>query len=210
VVADIALVSSLTDLLSIADYPTDGCEVVHGVPSLSPDKQEVLAHILADDAMSVRCGASPVLATWRKHRDSGLAYTDQQRRQVEVFANLGFGLRSKPRSDTHLRGHVAELIWRRLIEERDPCLDGRRKEYLHQLKGEPTEPGADGFVVYRTRADTLVFRLWEVKKFEGSDDVISTVQKACRQLRDEGARYLALLAGPGSLQPGDLGRFLGE
>ena len=87
---------------------------------------------------------------------------------VRAYAGIGFGL-PEERDDAHedhLQGHVAELLWNRLIQERQVCRDKRRLVYAHSVKPDPLEPGGDGLVVYEIDGGTLAFRLWEIKKHE--------------------------------------------
>jgi hypothetical protein len=171
---------------------------------------ESAAQLLADDAMRIRCGASPVLERWRNRRDGGPELSPKDRRSVEVFVQRVFGLPDSPGDTEHLQGHVAELLWGRLISERTVCADGRRLVHVTEVKADPTEPGGDGLVVYEVADETLVFRLWEVKKHESTAHVSSTIGRACTQLSTLGAQYLALLTGPGTKHPGALGRLYGE
>jgi len=165
------------------------------------------AQLLADDAMRIRCGKSPVLARWRARRDGGPPETGAPAEAVRAYAGIGFGLPGAPANDDHLQGHVAELLWNRLIQERLVCRDRRRLVHAHSVKPDPLEPGGDGLVVYEIDDGTLVFRLWEIKKHESQTKRVSaTIRRASKQLSSRGQEYLAKLAGPETVeQAGPLG-----
>jgi hypothetical protein len=204
---------SLTSLLAMTENP-DGSDVeyVIGGQQLAGADREMAAQLLADDAMRIRCGKSPALARWRARRDGGPAETGAPAAAVEVYAGIGFGLPDAPKNDDHLQGHVAELLWNRLIQERLVCRDMRRLVYAHSVKPDPLEPGGDGLVVYEIAGGTLVFRLWEIKKHESQSKKVSvTIGRASRQLSSRGQEYLAKLAGPETVeQAGPLGEFYAD
>src|SRR6266516_3340828 len=110
---------ALTALLAMKESP-DGClvEYVIGGQQLTGTERETAARLLADDAMRIRCGKSPVLARWRARRDGGPPETGARKAAVEAYAGIGFGLPDAPANDDHLQGHVAELLWNRLVQER--------------------------------------------------------------------------------------------
>ena len=200
--------ATLTSLLALADSPDRSrVEYVVGGQQLTGRKRELAARMLADEAMRIRCGASPVLARWRARRDGGPPETGARRGAVEAYAGIGFGLPASPANDDHLQGHVAELLWNRLVQERSICRDGRRLVHAHSVKPDPLEPGGDGLVIYEIAAGALVFRLWEIKKHESPTTLVSaTIRRASRQLSIRGKEYLAKLAGPETVeQDGPLG-----
>jgi hypothetical protein len=158
---------TLTPLLAITCSPAGSpVEYVIGGQQLTGANRETAAQLLADDAMVIRCGNAPALAYWRSCRDGGPPQTGARKVAVETFASIGFGLPASPANEDHLQGHVAELLWNRVIGERQICLDGRRLLRAHPVKPDPLEPGGDGLVIYKTVAGVLVFRLWEVKKHQ--------------------------------------------
>jgi len=199
---------TLTSLLALTASP-DGSRVeyVIGGQELTGRKREIAAQMLADEAMRIRCGTSPALTRWRARRDGGAPVTGVRKGAVEAYAAIGFGLPGSPANDDHLQGHVAELLWNRLMRERSVCPDGRRLVHAHSVKPDPLEPGGDGLVIYQIDGDTLVFRLWEIKKHESQTKRVSaTIGRASRQLSSRGKEYLAKLAGPETVeQEGPLG-----
>ncbi|WP_406080143.1 hypothetical protein [Micromonospora sp. NBC_00858] len=204
--------SPLTELLALAVSGTDAY-VVGGLGlSVGGPDRETAAQLLAEDAMAIRCGASPILERWRQRRDGGPAESGVRAEAVAIYAGIGFGLPAKPANENHLQGLVAELFWNRLVRERRICADGRELVHAHSVKPDPLEPGGDGLVIYRVESDTLVFRLWEIKKHEANTKAISaTIKRASQQLVSRGKEYLAKLAGPETIaQGGPLGAFYAE
>jgi hypothetical protein len=212
-VAPTAASSTLTSLLAMTENPDgSGVEYVIGGQKLVGADWESAAQLLADDAMRIRCGRSPVLTRWRARRDGGPPPAGVTAGTVEAYAGIGFGLPGAPKNDDHLQGHVAELLWNRLIQERLVCRDKRRLVHAHPVKPDPLEPGGDGLVVYEMDGGILVFRLWEIKKHEsGTKKVSATIRRASRQLSSRGHEYLAKLAGPETVeQAGPLGEFYAD
>jgi hypothetical protein len=201
---------ALAPLLAMEESPDGGkVEYAIGGQDLTGTDREIAAQLLADDAMRIRCGKSPALERWRQRRDGGPPATGARKAAVEAYAGIGFGLPDAPANDDHLQGHVAELLWNRLIQERSVCRDRRRLVHAHSVKPDPLEPGGDGLVVYEIDGGTLVFRLWEIKKHDSQATRVSaTIGRASKQLSSRGQEYLAKLAGPETVeQGGPLGAF---
>lgn len=213
--AETPIAISVTELLGIALHPVDaGCSYLFGGLDVTADALHPVARLLADDAMRLRCGSSPALSKWRARRD-GLAprEDDLDRREIEVFVAPAFGLRTSPdlgKTRHHVQGFVAELLWNRLILDRTETPDGRRLTHTQEVKGDPTGTGGDGFVVYEVADGTLVFRLWEIKKHLAKEPISAKIKEAADQLAEHGARYLAMLTGPGSAHSGALGKLYGD
>ena len=203
---------NLTSLLAMKESPASSrVEYVIGGQGLTSAEQETAARQLAEDAMRIRCGGSPVLERWRARRDGGPPETGVRKAAVEAYVKIGFGLPDAPADDDHLQGHVAELLWNRLIQERLVCRDSRRLVYAHPVKPDPLEPGGDGLVIYEIKGGTLVFRLWEIKKHDSQARVSATIRRASQQLSSRGQEYLAKLAGPETVeQEGPLGELYAE
>lgn len=202
---------TLTSLLGI-NPSSAGATTEYVISGLEATEQDIedAAQLIADDAMRIRCGLSPVLQLWRTRRDGGPEHTTRDRRAAETFVQRVFGLPGRPGDTDHLQGHVAELLWGRLINERTVCADGRCLVHATEVKADPTEPGGDGLVVYAITDGTLVFRLWEVKKHNSTAHISSTIGRACTQLSTLGAQYLALLVASGTKYPGALGKLYAE
>lgn len=194
---------TLTSLLAMVESP-GGCQVAYvvGGQELIGAGREAAAQLLADDAMRIRCGDSPVLARWRARRDGGSPLTAVQRAAVEVYVGIGFGLPGAPANDDHVQGHVAELLWNRLMQEGVVCCNNRQIVHAHSVKPDPLEPGGDGLVIYEIDGGTLVFRLWEIKKHDAKTKVSATIRRASKQLSSRGKEYLAKLAGPDTVDQG--------
>src|ERR1022692_142863 len=127
---------TLTALLALKGSPENSkVEYVIGGLELTGTDRESAAQQLADDAIRIRCGKSPMLARWRTRRDGGPDETGARKAALETYAKLGFGLRDKPANDDHLQGLVAELLWNRLMQGRVVCRDGRRLVRAHSPPG---------------------------------------------------------------------------
>jgi hypothetical protein len=206
------MAETLTELLDLAAGPADSLvEYVIGGTTLTPDAWELAAQMLADDAMEVRCGSSPTLERWRAVRDGLTPEDTVSAATVKTYATIGFGPPEDPYDDDHLQGLVAELFWNRLLDERKQGSGGRELVKRHRVKPDPLEPGGDGLVLYKV-ADTLVFRLWEIKKHNRPNDpVTSVVNTASNQLAARGNEYIAKFAGPDTIeQAGAIGAFYAE
>lgn len=190
----------LTPILALTDSPaTSEVEYVVGGGSLTGSTREAAAQILADESMTIACGRADALNWWRTRRDGGPAQTGNKLKSLEATVSIAFGHPKKPKNIDHVQGHVAELLWNRLMNERKVCRDGRQLVRAHPIKMDTLEPGGDGLVVYEDRHGTLVYRLWEIKKHDAKAAVSSTINKASKQLRERGHEYLAKLAGPETL-----------
>ncbi|MDV6247032.1 hypothetical protein [Rhodococcus opacus] len=190
----------LTPLLSLVDSPTTSeVEYVVGGNALNGPDRDDAAHLLADESMTIACGRAPALDWWRTHRDGGPAQVGNKLKTLESIVEVAFGLPRKPKNVDHVQGHVAELLWNRLVNERTVCRDGRQLVRAHPIKMDALEPGGDGLVVYQDCHGTLVYRLWEIKKHDAKAGITSTINTASKQLRDRGDQYLAKLAGPETL-----------
>lgn len=202
--------TTLTSLLAFTPGPAGfGVEYVIGGQALTGQRRETAAQMLAEDAMRIRCGKSPILVRWRAHRDGQEPAAGSTDGVVATYAGIGFGLPDKnPATPDHLQGLVAELLWNRLINERAVCTDGRQLVKAHSVKPDPLEPGGDGLVIY-VMGGTFVFRLWEIKKHDAASQRVSaTIRQASQQLASRGNEYLAKLAGPETIeQGGPLGDF---
>lgn len=202
---------SLTSLLQLATIDNSTYEL--GGLQLNPGggERECAAQLLADDAMLIRCGDSPLLKLWRLRRNGGPKEPDSRIKALKVYAGLGFGLPEEAANEDHLQGLVAELFWNRFIKERRVCPDSRALVHAHSVKPDPLEPGGDGLAIYRTPEGVLVFRLWEIKKHASRDSISGTIGRASKQLAHRGHEYLAKLAGPETIeQGGDLGSLYAE
>lgn len=197
----------LTPLLALAESPADSLvEYVIGGTVLTGADREAAAQLIADDAMAIACGKAPVLDWWRGRRDGGDAHTGKRQQIVQTYVGIAFGSPGQVVNDDHVQGHVAELLWNRVVSERPVCRDGRQLVKAHPVKADPLEPGGDGLIIYQRPDGVPVFRLWEIKKHETQSPVSATINRASKQLSDRGAEYLAKLAGPETLETdGDLG-----
>jgi len=96
---------SLTSLLAMTEN-TDGSDVeyVIGGQQLADAKRETAAQLLADDAMRIRCGKSPVLARWRAAATAGRRRLEHPRRRSVYTLGSGSGSRVHQPTMTTCRG----------------------------------------------------------------------------------------------------------
>lgn len=202
---------SLTALLGLVDSPPSAkCSYVVAGETAGSAELAAAARMLADDAMALRCGASPVLSTWRGRAAGGPLLSVRDRQAVEAFSRDTFGVASEPGDANLIQGFVAELLWHRLTRERPAPADGRELFHVHDLSWSAYQQGGDGLVVYEVSGGQLVFRLWEVKKHDAAAHLSRTVTRACKQLDVNALRYLAQYTGYGSTLTGPLGRLYAE
>lgn len=191
--------------LQVSDQSA-GVQYHQGGQHLESAYRSLAASMLAEDAVLIRCGNTKLTRIWRAKRDNGPPHPPLELKTLETYLKIGFGLPSAPTTEDHLQGLVAELIWGRVMAERENTPDGRKLRHLHPPKPDPLEPGGDGLAVYSLADDTLVFRLWEIKKYTGKGTADKAIYRASGQLGKRGAEYLAKLAGPETMtQPGPLG-----
>lgn len=184
----------LDDLFVRADYACHGYRWGRCTPAdPAADSRVTAAWWLAHRIVRLRCGGSPHLyEQWRRHVEEGAAIGEVEHRILRAQLVENIGLPESPGPQDHIEGLVTEHIWFALMEEFSGPLGLPVR--IEEPSWSVTDKGADGLAVYRV-GDTLVFRLWEAKKHEANDPVRDTVNRACRQLQDEGAmRYLARLS----------------
>jgi hypothetical protein len=151
--------------------------------------------------MKARCGvATDVYDRWRARATGGEALDPIDREVLETFVEPSIGLPGDPRSLDHLEGAVAEFIWYLAALARPPA--GRQIRHIEKPSLLASEPGGDGLVIYEMAADqSLIFRLWEVKKHTGGGGVSPVIRRACLQLSGRGKRYFAKYASQGEYLP---------
>ncbi len=194
----------MTPLLALIDSVAKSpVEYVVGGARLLGNDREIAAQLLAEDSMLLACGSAPALDWWRSRRAGGPSQTGSKLKSLEAIVSIAFGLPASEKNTDHIQGHIAELFWGRLIEERKVCRDGRSLVQAHPVKIDALEPGGDGLVVYKDCDDSLVFRLWEIKKHDSTNNVSATIGRASSQLADRGHQYLAKLVGPATLSATD-------
>jgi hypothetical protein len=202
---------SVSSLLGIVPGPgSAACSYQIAGASASDARLRRAAEMIAEDAMQLRCGKSPVLDVWRGRAAGGPPHTLKDRRAVEAFVTDTFGLPSAPGTPDLLQGFVAELVWHRLVRERTAPGDGRTLIHVADLSWSAYQQGGDGLVVYEIVGGELVFRLWEIKKHDSAAHLSRTVGRACKQLSSGALRYLAQFTAYGSELEGDLGRLFGQ
>lgn len=98
--------NTLTSMLAFTPGPAGfGVEYVIGGQALTSQHRESAAQMLAEDAMRIRCGESPILKRWRAKRDGHEPATRSTDSVVATYAGIGFGLPDKkPATPDHLQG----------------------------------------------------------------------------------------------------------
>lgn len=153
-------------------------------------ERAAIAWIIADAAMKQRGGNSNVHTTWRNAALDGVKLTGNEHMRVSAFVDAVFGLPPQGKSETHLIGHVAEWMW--FLHASETIDPKRTAVVLEAPKFNVTEPGADGFIVFReTATDEHHFRIWELKKHTAAGPVSTTITNAYYQLHQNAMRYLA-------------------
>jgi hypothetical protein len=162
---------------------------------LSDDGLDAAAWLVAEEIMGLRCGrARAIFEVWRAAATGGAIPQGGDPLLAQPFIVPTFGLPPAGASIEHAQGHVAEITWRMLAKEGDAT--HRSIVHLARPDADVTSPGADGFVVYRDCAQgNLAFRLWEIKKRDGSGSVSTSIRNAYEQLDVNAERYLAKITG---------------
>lgn len=157
---------------------------------LAPVERAAVAWIIAKAVMRHRGGQSIVYETWHTAAIAGVDLSGTDRQVVAAFVDSVFGLPPTGKSEDHLVGHVAEWMW--YIHATETVDSARTPVVLDPPKFNVTEPGADGFIVFReTLTDEHHYRLWELKKHTAAAPVSSTISTAYAQLQTNALRYLA-------------------
>jgi hypothetical protein len=188
---------SLTQLLDVTVHKTrGGCRWRRGHCDRSDgDRLDAAAWLVAEEIMRLRCGrARAIFDAWSATATGQPLPAGTDPSLATPFVLPTFGAPPDGASVDHAQGHVAEIAWRMLIAEENA---GHRSiVHLARPDTDVTSPGGDGFVVYRNRAQAdLAFRLWEIKKRDGTGSVASSIGNAYTQLDANAERYLAKITG---------------
>jgi hypothetical protein len=211
---ELAAGRSLSELLDIADHRTNGgCRWRRGTCPLSEgERLDAAAWLVAKEIMGLRCGrARTIFDAWLAAATNADIPDGADPSLAVPFVEPTFGLPPEGRSLDHAQGYVAEVTWRMLAKEEHA--EDRTIVHLERPDSDVTSPGADGFVIYRMHpAEQLAFRLWEVKKRDGSGSVSASIRNAYVQLDRNAERYLAKLTGQSEVPEADaeLVQFLGD
>lgn len=204
--------NKLTPFFSVEDRgSTDAGKCTWRLVTLqgvTAEKRAAVAWLIADAIMRTRCGKSTAYSEWREAALAATKVTGRVRDKLVAITRSAFGTPEVPGSLDHVEGHVAEWLWYLLMHERN---DSHRSiALLEPPKFLVTEPGPDGFVVYDLSGQLHIFRLWELKKHTGKNDITGTVRGAYGQLRTEGSRYLAQLTAMHSDKEGSVGELCAQ
>ncbi|WFP17818.1 hypothetical protein [Citricoccus muralis] len=162
----------------------------HVAIDLTADESGALAWVLTDTIMRARFGpATHLHDTWQQHTLAGTKIPPPHDRVIASFIEPVFGLPNVKKSDDHLHGHVGEWFWHLLTKD-NPAV-----RVQLDPKGDVTDAGGDGFSIYEMSTGELRFRLWESKKNTGKGSLSVSLNKAYKQLAEDGQRYVAKIVG---------------
>lgn len=172
---------------------------------------DALAEFLADRIVCCRCGKrTERYQAWKQRFSEGTPLSPEFHDSLsEGFIKPGFGLPNQEKKFPldHLQGMVAQFLWYFLVLETSP-------EEIIKIASpgfSVTDHGADGFVIHRAPTGSLMFRLWEIKKCTGSSPISTAVNRAYKQLQDNGYEYLARLSNfDQELPDAELAEFYGK
>lgn len=170
---------------------------------------DALAEFLADLIMCCRCGKrTERYQAWKQRSSEGTPLSSEFHDSLSKgYIKPAFGLPNKPVPADHLQGIVAQYLWYFLVSE----LPSEKIEKIEPPGFGVTDHGADGFVIHRAPTGSLMFRLWEIKKCTGSSPISTTVNRAYKQLQDNGYEYLARLSNSNQELPdAELAEFYGK
>lgn len=155
------------------------------VQALPDAAAETLARAIADDIVRQRTLGIPALHTSWSAALSGTPLDAEAARLLPIFLEPGFGIPSSPKTDTLAQATVAEHLWHVAMND---VRAQRAIVLVTKPKFHTTAPGGDGLVVFGQQQ--LFFELWEIKKYKGTTPS-KAVNRACKQLAANAARYLA-------------------
>lgn len=183
-----------------------------GLASGALGERAALAWIIADAIMKERSGHLAVYSLWRTAALSGTKLTGDDAESVHPYVKPVFGLPPDgTRAKDHVPGYVGEWLWYLAAIEEE--IVGHELALIDPPSWKVTEGGADGFAVHRIAngwGSTLIFKLWEIKKYTGADSVAATINKAASQLNESGVDYLAKISWANKHQTGDIGQLMSE
>jgi hypothetical protein len=201
---ELASGKSLTELFEVVSRSTKGgcrwqrfrCELTE------PDRLVAGAWLVAAEIMGLRCNqATHLFRLWESAARNEPLPDGADLSVLVPFVEPSFGLPPEGIAVDHTQGYVAEVVWRMLAKEQDS--PNRTLVYLARPDPDVHGPGADGFAIYK-RGDDFIYRLWEIKKREGSGAVSQTISKAYSQLVENAERYLAKLTATSDVSDGNL------
>lgn len=183
-----------------------------GLTSGALIERAALAWIVADAIMKERCSHVGAYSLWRKAALDGITLTGDDAESVRPWIKPVFGLPPKgTEAKDHVPGYVGEWLW--YLATLEEHIDGHELALIDPPSWNVTEGGGDGFAVHRIPNgwDTsLIFKLWEIKKYTGAGSVGGTINKAATQLKEHGAEYLAKISWAHKDHGGDIGQLMSE
>jgi hypothetical protein len=201
---ELAAGRTFTDLFEMTDGRTaGGCQWRRFHCELNEkERLDAGSWLVAAETMALRCNqATHLFRLWEAAAKREPLPDGGNLATLPPFVEPSFGLPPNGIAPDHTQGYVAEVVWRMLAKEQES--PDRTLVYLARPDPDVHGPGADGFAVYQ-RGDEFIYRLWEIKKREGSGSVSQTISAAYSQLTENAERYLAKLTAASDVADDDL------
>jgi len=166
-----------------------------------PGSRSNAADWLAVHLAKLRFGGSDHLfQSWLQRTEGGPAHDDETHDALVAYiASESIGTPERPAPSAHLEGFLAEHIWYVVVTSLEFALGAPFRATTPSWS--VTDPGGDGLAIYEPTNNRFSFRLWESKRHSGGQSVRSTVNGACRQIRDHAPSYLARYSKIGQRHP---------
>ncbi|GEM_PF-6906165 len=183
--------SFLDNYVTLEEVQEDNClwlkyQVVYAADATV----DMLADKIAELIIETRCPAV-IYNQWVDAHAEAVTLSDIQKEALRIYIKPSIGLPGKSATDNELQAVVAEYFWYEIVKSREEPED---LVDIHKPSLRVTEPGGDGLVIYQADYESYIFRLWEVKKHVTDVSATSKITKASKQLKDNGAEYLAKLS----------------
>jgi hypothetical protein len=199
-------------LLSIRDGSpvASGCRWRRGVIDTSESQcLSDAAWLVAREIVDLRCGRTALYSYWLRRVSYRGGRVNALSGDLAIALLDSIGTKQEPGSDDHLEGHIAEVIWAVLLREHEhpagTLID--RSEVKTTVYGQ----GGDGHALYLAEDSSLTFRLWESKKnASASNSLQATTTGAYRQIRKNGARYVAQLVAANQRKAAPVGPYFAQ
>lgn len=176
------------------------CSPTHNWVLLSHRIQDVtledLARKLATDIVRHFCRrCEHHFQAWFDKAEKNIELPESSVAALDAFLKPVFGEPGIPFTKgkiAHLEGFIGEWLWYFLtLESNDHEI-----AYLIPPGFKVTDPGVDGFIIYRFPDNFLMFRIWEIKKFspsikDSSQRIEGTFDRAYSQLDAKAMEFLA-------------------
>ena len=193
----------ISDFFSISETVKATHSWTHNNQKPHKNKQAELVFVIADEIIRNRCiKAAHLYEAWRNKRDKGVALDANSEEALLAFIKPIFGTIKKPHP--HSAAFISEFCFYLFLIE-NPKEEIR---FIKRPSFQPTDHGADGFVIHQTGNGTLMFRLWEIKK---KKEILEGIREGSKQLKTKGIEYLArILATEQEFSDEKISKFLSQ